>query len=411
MVDGGGEEVGGFEDFKVALRAPTAAGAVDDGLGLGVPVDFLEGEWGAQEIFREALAAFGVARRDGFFPAVDVEAAVFPREEIGDFVGTEVFAVAEDLEEAVAEEFGDGGETFLGHGVEPSFFVEQAVGGEDVEMRMEDEVIAEGVDGGGGGDATARQAESGAEGVAQAFGGGLEKEVEEVPAFAEDAAEHFREGEDELPVRDFVADGGGNPTAGLADAALVAGGAEVAGLAGEGEELFVAAIGTMEAGEAGGEIAAPKEGADGGDGIGAQWSHGAAVVLFVACDEIVPGVADELPEGRGARAARAVDGGHECPWKHASGQRQRNTSIMDEQICLVAASSRTCTRQDGHARRHVLGEILPRPIRHNIVVQRIDRRERLLRGLGVRHFHAKTLFEADDEFEGVAAQKPPGVEP
>jgi len=49
--------------------------------------------------------------------------------------------------------------------------------------------------------------------------------------------------------------------------ALVAGGAEVAGLAGEGEELFVAAIGAMEAGEASGEIAAPEESADGGDGI------------------------------------------------------------------------------------------------------------------------------------------------
>ncbi len=55
-------------------------------------------------------AAFGVAGGDGFFSAVEVEAAVFPRKEIGDLVGAEVFAVAEDLEEAVAEEFGDGGE-------------------------------------------------------------------------------------------------------------------------------------------------------------------------------------------------------------------------------------------------------------------------------------------------------------
>jgi len=184
------------------------------------------------------------------------------------------------------------------------------------------EVIAEGVDGGGGGDASARQAESGAEGVAQAFGRGLEKKVEEVPALAEDAAQHFWKGEHILPVRDFVADGGGDPSAGLADAALVAGGAEVAGLAGEGEELFVAALGAMEASEARGEIAAPKEGADGGDGIGAQRSHGAAVVLFVAGDEIVPGVVDDLPEGRGARAARAVNRGHKgCSWEHSSGQR------------------------------------------------------------------------------------------
>ena len=310
VVDGGGEEVGGAEDFKVALRAPTAAGAVDDGLRFRVPVDFLEGKWSAQQILGEALAAFGVAGGDGFFAAVDVEAAVFPREEVGGFLGAEMFLIAEDLEKAMAEEFGDGGEAVLGHGVEAPLVVEQAVCGEDVEVRVEDEVVAEGVDGGSGGDATAGQTEPGAEGVAQGLDGGLEKEVEEVPALAEDAAEHFRESEDELAVRDFVADGGGDPLAGVADAALVAGGAEVAGLAGEGEELSVAAIGAMEAGEPGGEIAAAEECADGGDSIGAQRSHGTAMVLFVAGDEIVPDVVDDLPQRRGARAARMVDRGH-----------------------------------------------------------------------------------------------------
>ena len=260
-------------------------------------MDFLEGEWGAQQILGEALAAFGVAGGNGLFAAVDVEAAVFPGEEFGDFLGAEVFAVSEDLEKAMAEEFGDGGEAFVGHGVEAAFLVEQAVGGEDVEVRVEDEVIPEGVDGGGGGDASARQIEAGTEGVAQGLGGGLEKEVKEVAALAEDAAEHFRKGEDELAVRDFVADGGGDPFAGLPDAALVAGGAEVAGLAGEGEELFVPAIGAMEAGEPGGEVAAAEKSADAGDGIGAQWSHGAAVVLFVGGEEVVPGVVDDLPEG------------------------------------------------------------------------------------------------------------------
>ena len=83
--------------------------------------------------------AFGVAVSGGFLAAVDVKAAVFPGEEFGGFLGAEVFAVAEDLEEAAAEEFGEGGEAFLGHGVEASFFVEQAVGGEDVEVRVEDE--------------------------------------------------------------------------------------------------------------------------------------------------------------------------------------------------------------------------------------------------------------------------------
>ena len=53
----------------------------------------------------------------------------------------------------------------------------------------------------------------------------------------------------------------------------------------------------VKAGEAGGEIAAPEKGADGGDGIGAQRSHRAAVVLFVGGEEVVPGVVDDLPEG------------------------------------------------------------------------------------------------------------------
>ena len=42
VIDGGGEEVGGGEDFEISLCAPNAAGAVDDGPGLRVPVDFLE---------------------------------------------------------------------------------------------------------------------------------------------------------------------------------------------------------------------------------------------------------------------------------------------------------------------------------------------------------------------------------
>jgi hypothetical protein len=131
-------------------------------------MDFLEGEGGAQEVFGEALAAFGVAGGDRFFPAIDVEAAVFPGEELGGFVGAEELGFAEDPEEAVAEELGDGAEAFRRHGVKAALLIEQAIGGEEVEVRVEDEVVAEGVDGRGGGDATMGELEPGAEGVAQA---------------------------------------------------------------------------------------------------------------------------------------------------------------------------------------------------------------------------------------------------
>jgi hypothetical protein len=147
----GGDEVGGFEDFKVALGGVVALGAVDDGLGGGVPGDFLEGEGMTEQIFGEALAAFGVVGGNGFFAAVvDVEAGVFPEEKVGEFFRADVFAVAESLEETMAEEFDGGGEVFGGHAVETAIRGEEAVGSEDVEVRVEDQVVAEGVDGGDG---------------------------------------------------------------------------------------------------------------------------------------------------------------------------------------------------------------------------------------------------------------------
>ena len=113
-----------------------------------------------------------------------------------------------------------------------------------------------------------------------------------------------------MAVGDFVADGGGDPFANGASAALVAGGAEVASFAGEGEEAFVSAIGALEAGEAGGEVAATEEGLDGGDGVGAQRAEGLPMVSLVIGEEDGPAVVDDLPEGRGAGATGLVDGRH-----------------------------------------------------------------------------------------------------
>ena len=69
--------------------------------------------------------------------------------------------------------------------------------------------------------------------------------VEEVAPLAEDAAQHAGNGEDELAVGDGLAEGFGDPVAGGADAALVAlvaSRADVAALAGEGEEALVSAF-------------------------------------------------------------------------------------------------------------------------------------------------------------------------
>ena len=73
----------------------------------------------------------------------------------------------------------------------------------------------------------------------------------------------------------------------------------------------MAAIGAMEAGEAGGEIAAAVELVDDGHRVVAQRAVGLAVGALVAGAEIAPRVVDDLPEGRGARSPGLIDGGYE----------------------------------------------------------------------------------------------------
>ena len=174
--------------------------------------------------------------------------------------------LAQGVEETVAEEFYGGGEAFLRHAVESPIGGEESIGGQDMDMRMEDQVIAEGVDGGDGSNATVGKIETSAEGILEGGCGSVEEVGEEFPSFAENAAQNSGNREDKLAVRHVMADACGDPAAGTADATLVAGGAEVAALACEGEEFFVTAVRALETCETGSEVAAAEKGLDGGYG-------------------------------------------------------------------------------------------------------------------------------------------------
>ena len=93
-------------------------------------------------------------------------------------------------------------------------------------------------------------------------------------------------------------------------------GTEMPGLAGEGEELFVAAVGTLKSRESSGEIAAAVELAHDLHGIGPQGTVDGAMAALVAGLELGPGVVNDVPEWRGARTAGSVDGGHKCFLEH-----------------------------------------------------------------------------------------------
>ena len=125
----------------------------------------------------------------------------------------------------------------------------------------------------------------------------MEEVAKELATLAEDTAQGARHGEHELAVGKVVTDGVCYPVADAADALLMAGGAEVAGFAGEGEEFFVTAVRALQAGEAGSEIAATVELIDDVDAVGRERSVDPAMTGLVVGEEIVPGVVDDLPKG------------------------------------------------------------------------------------------------------------------
>jgi len=111
--------------------------------------------------------------------------------------------------------------------------------------------------------------------------------------------------------RQVEAEDAGDPIAGLADFAQMATRTEAARLAGEGKEPLVSAVGALEPGESGGQVAAAMELADDVDGVETEKTVDGAVALLEAGDKIGPTMVDDLPKQRGAGTARAVDGGHD----------------------------------------------------------------------------------------------------
>ena len=150
--------------------------------------NFLGGEGMAKEILGEAFAAGVVVGRAGFLAAVvDGKTGVFPGEQDGDFLRADELGFAQGVEAVVAKGFDSKGEVFGGHAVEAAIGVEEPVGGEDMEVGVEGQIVAESVDGGHDSEFAVREIETGAEGVAESFGGGAEEMGQQL-ALAEDAA-------------------------------------------------------------------------------------------------------------------------------------------------------------------------------------------------------------------------------
>tara|TARA_B100001964_G_scaffold207874_1_gene240065 strand:+ start:380 stop:943 length:564 start_codon:yes stop_codon:yes gene_type:complete len=105
VLDCGGEELRGGEDFKIPFCPPAAAGAADDPAGLFDPGDLFQRERSAEQILRELLTTCGAM--DGAIAGIDAEATVFPVQKLAGLSFADDLLVEEVRNEAVAEEFGE----------------------------------------------------------------------------------------------------------------------------------------------------------------------------------------------------------------------------------------------------------------------------------------------------------------
>jgi hypothetical protein len=183
--------------------------------------------------------------------AEDVEAGMPPRREHGNHLLRESSSVQEHPEHLVPE---NGLQLFQlqrwSDAEHPAIAIETAVGHQDMAVGIESEKIAEGLDSDdGAGDGIVFMNRI-LEKDLQGFPGAAAEIGKKLSIVEEVTAEDFRYAEDEMTVGNLLEDIHAEPLSEFHHAFLVAGWAEMAPLAGECEQIFVAAIFTFHAGKA-----------------------------------------------------------------------------------------------------------------------------------------------------------------
>lgn len=268
MREEGKNEVGCGKDLEVAFGAPVAFGAVKHAAVGGVVSDFFEGERGAQQVFGETAAANGIVGGDGGLAGIETEAAVAPVLQFGDLPVGEGTGGAQPVEEGVAPELPQLLPAAREGQMEPAVGVEDSGGGDDVDVRVPEEKIAESLEShdkpGLAGGTVGAEAKPGGDGEMS----GVVEVIEQRAVPEEERADEPGHREHDVAMGHGCADGVGDEGPLDERAPLVAARAEAALFAGEGEEELVAAVRTMQPRETGVEVAAIEEFLDGGGVLG-----------------------------------------------------------------------------------------------------------------------------------------------
>ena len=246
----------------------------------------------------------------GFEPdgVMDVEARVGPVEHGVDGVVGEELAACEGAEQGAAKGLGQDVVLMEAEVQEGAVGPEEAVGDQEVEMRMPVSERAKGLDGTDDAGDAIGLAQRRAQEVAQRAVRDTAQESEEPAVVEEEGPQSLGDGEDELAVWDGVEEFVLEPVGPDLEALGVTAGAEVARLAAEGnEELGLAAL-ADDAGETVLEDAAVEEALQSSPGDVAQAPVLGLEAFFVDADEGVEEIFEQPVQRRLARSPRPVDG-------------------------------------------------------------------------------------------------------
>ena len=186
-----------------------------------------------------------------------------------------------------AEDFFEGFDGEVWQGMKNAIAGEKAIGNEGVEVGVEVEGFAKGVDDKDDGGDGVGEIEGGVEVFSKAQACGVAEVFEQGAVALEISAQHFGKSQDVMAMGNrgeyaFYKKGSG----GL-DGLFLAGGAEAAAFAGEGEEEVVLAVVTMDSGKAALQVAAVIEFVDDLGDDWADWAHDGLVLLWVNIEEVV----------------------------------------------------------------------------------------------------------------------------
>jgi len=270
-------------------------------------LDGAEGHGRTDEVAGEVLEALGVIGGDAL-AGVNGEAGVNPAQEdvakgLGEPVGAD-----EPGEEKASEELAQGLRIERGNGEEAAVAVPDRFGHEGVDVRVEVGVGAEGLDGGDEAGDDMAVVEDRDERAMHGLVGGAGEETEEPALSLEQPTQDAGDGEHVMAVGDGGEDllpellGEEGRALGLAARA------EVAGLAGEGQEVLAAAGGAPDPCEAVGEPAALEERIGGAADDGAQRSVLRLEAVFVRGEVAVEVVLEDPIEVGALGVTRPVQG-------------------------------------------------------------------------------------------------------